>query len=103
MCYHKSMKSEIVKFIKEVCEEYNLHAVYIPDVESSNDLYSLVTKQGYVIMSFTTDIFYHISPRERKRNFLPAIKRGLNLLVGERSIKKNRQLDQQKRLGKIIV
>lgn len=96
------MDGNIISFIKKVCAKYNLRANYITDA-GHNDVWSIVTKQGYVIMNFTTEIFYDIPPRARERQFLPAIKRGLTQLLGEKHIQKSGQLRTYRRVGKVIV
>jgi len=97
------MRPEIVSFCKDVCSRYNLRANYIPDAYGHNDVWSIVTKQGYMIMNFTTEIFYDIPPRARMRQFLPAIKRGLNAVLGEKHIQNNGQMRMYRRVGKIVV
>lgn len=96
------MKPEVLRFVKNICDKYNLRANYITDA-GHNDVWSICTKQGYIIMNFTTEIFYDIPPRAREAQFLPAIKRGLNAVLGEKHIQDNGQLRMYRRVGKVVV
>lgn len=97
------MRNDIISFLKRVCARWNLKAIYITDVRGMNDLWSITTPQGIALMNFTTEIFYHMAPRERERMIEPTLKRGLATLMGERHVQKSGQLYQHKRMGKIIV
>lgn len=97
------MRADIVAFVKEICEEYGLRAIHIPDARDQNDVWSITTKGGIAVSNFTTKIFYDIPPRARRKNFLPAIKRGLAHVVGERSLRETGQLEGARRMGRIIV
>jgi len=100
------MKPDIIFFLKKVCKKYNLKALFIPDVQKNgmcNDIWTITTPQGMALMTFTTEIFYHMPKRMRERMIEPTLKRGLNQLMGERSIQKSGQLYQHRRMGKTIV
>jgi len=86
-----------------VCAKYNLRAIFVPDVRGRNDFFSITTQQGHVVMNFTTRVFYDIPPTLRERNFLPAIKRGLNSLVGEKTMKRDQRTIIRRKFGKQIV
>lgn len=94
---------DIVEFVKKICAKHNLRAIFVPDINGLNDFFSITTPQGHVVMNFTTRVFYDIPPRLREHNFYPAIKRGLNHLVGEQSVKKNQQTIIRRKYGKQIV
>lgn len=96
---------EITEWVKKVCNKWNLRAIYVPDVSGGslrNDFFSITTKQGHVVMNFTTRVFYDLPPRVRERHLYPSIKRGLNHLVGEKTMKQS-QRTIIKRFGKVIV
>ena len=97
------MRKDILLFLKKICARYKLRAIYISDVDSKNDVWSITTPQGMALMNFTTEIFYHMPKRERERMIEPTLKRGLNQLMGERHIQKSGQLYQHRRLGKVVV
>lgn len=97
------MRSDIILFLKKVCNRFNLRAIYISDVYGKNDIWSITTPQGHAIMNFTTEIFYHMPPRQRERMIEPTLRRGLNQLLGERHVQKTDQLYQHRRMGKVIV
>lgn len=99
--------AEIKRFVKKMCERHNLHAIYVPDVGDNpaglqNDFFSFTTKQGHVVMNFTTRVFYSIPPALREKQFAPAIKRGLNNLLGERHIRQSQQTIIQRKFGRQI-
>ena len=96
------MDKNIIVFLKKVCERFRLRAIFIPDVDNKNDLWSITTPQGYGIMTFTTEIFYHMASREREKMIEPTIKRGLSTLLGERNVQKNNTLLNHRRMGKQI-
>lgn len=99
--------AEIIKFAKRMCEKYDLRCIYVPDVGDNpaglkNDFFSFTTKQGHVVMNFTTRVFYDIHPQIRDRQFLAGIKRGLNGLLGERHIRNTQQTIIQRKFGRQI-
>lgn len=99
--------ADIKRFVKKMCERYNLRAIYVPDVKNGsglqNDFFSLTTKQGHVVMNFTTRVFYQVPPALREKQFMPAIKRGLNNLVGELSVRRNQQTIIRRKFGRQLV
>jgi hypothetical protein len=99
--------ADILRFVRNMCERYNLRAIYVPHVNSAtgmqNDFFSFTTKQGHVVMNFTTRVFYDIPPTLREKQFVLAMKRGLNSLLGERSIRKNQQTIIRHKFGRQIV
>lgn len=98
--------AEIKRFVKKMCALHNLRAIYVPDVKNGaglqNDFFSFTTKQGHVVMNFTTRVFFSIPPALREKQFTPAIKRGLNNLIGERSIRASQQTIIQRKFGRQI-
>lgn len=96
---------DIITWIKKVCDKYSLKCIYVPDVNNGplrNDFFSITTKQGHVVMNFTTRVFYDLPPRVRERQLLPSIKRGLNQIVGEKTIKRDQRSIIRRRYGKQI-
>lgn len=103
LCYNCEMDRTIISFLKKTCQRFGLRAIYVTDVRGQNDVWSIITKQGIPLMNFTTEIFYHMPSRQREKMVEPTLKRGLNQLMGERSVRDKNQLYQLKRMGKIIV
>lgn len=97
---------EITEWVKKVCFKHNLRCIYVPDTTNgalSNDFFSITTPQGHVVMNFTTRVFYDIPPRVREKQFYPSIKRGLNNLIGEKTMKQNQRTIIRRKYGKVIV
>lgn len=90
------MRSEIKKFLKQVCGELGLSANYLIE----KDIYC-IHKKGFAIQNFNTEQFYQIPRQERRRLLLGLLKRGLTHNLGEKSVKDT--LNIQSQLGIRIV
>lgn len=89
------MRRDITEFLREICERYNLGAVY----HASRDVY-VVHYRGYAIQTFRGETFYDIPKGMRRRMYLPLLKAGLAHNIGERSIKHDLNIKTQR--GQVI-
>ena len=67
------MRSEITKFVLNVCEKYRLNANYFPE----DDIWS-IHKKGRAVQNFTSDQFYQVPRRARMSQFEPLVRVGMN-------------------------
>jgi hypothetical protein len=66
------MKSDIVRFLKEMHRKYGLNALYIP----SDDVYC-VHRKGRAVQNFTSAQFYDFPKGYREQMYRPLVKVGL--------------------------
>lgn len=74
------MRIEILKFIGEVKEQFQLEARYFPN----NDVYSL-RKNGKGVQNFNSRNFYDLPKSYRKAQIRGIIQRGLAHNMGEKT------------------
>ena len=90
------MKSDIISFIKEVCEKNKMQANFFPESETFQ-----IHKNGRAIQSFTIKDYYQLPKRYRRFMYLPLIKAGLANNLKERRVKEG--LYGSYKMGKKII
>lgn len=84
------MRQEIIRFLRDICEELGLSANYV----ASKNMYVL-HKRGYAIQNFNADQFYQVPPPARRRLIIGILKRGLTHNIGENNTKNNININSQ--------
>lgn len=91
-----SVKSDIVRFVKEVCKRYDMQANFFPDTQTFQ-----LHKNGRAIQTFNINDFYQLPKRYRRFMYFPLIKAGLAHNLGEHRVKEG--LFGNYNIGKKIV